>query len=55
MIMSLNEITTLVFSVLTLVFAIYGFVLLVRVAGRVTKALDVYIEKNGSRNPKDDA
>lgn len=44
--MSLNEITTLVFSVLTLVFAVYGFVLFARMAGRVTRALDIYIEKN---------
>ncbi len=42
--MSLNEITTLAFSVITLIFAIYGFVILVRVASRVTRALDVYIE-----------
>lgn len=44
--MSLNEITTLVFSVLTLVFAVYGFVLFARMAGRVIKALDIYIENN---------
>jgi hypothetical protein len=44
--MSLNEITTLVFSVLTLVFAVYGFVLFARMANRVVRALDVYIAKN---------
>lgn len=51
--MSLNEITTLAFSVLTLIFAVYGFVLLVRVAGRVTRALDIYIENNSRNSPKD--
>ncbi len=51
--MSLNEITTLAFSVITLLFAIYGFVIVVRVAGRVTKALDVYIEKNGKKESGD--
>ncbi|MFZ1729493.1 MAG: hypothetical protein WBQ23_05835 [Bacteroidota bacterium] len=44
--MSLNEITTLIFSVLTLVFAIYGFALFARMASRVIRALDVYIAKN---------
>lgn len=44
--MSLNEITTLVFSVLTLVFAIFGFTLFARMANRVIRALDVYIAKN---------
>ena len=44
--MSLNEITTLIFSVLTLVFAIYGFVLFARMAGRVIRALDIYIARN---------
>lgn len=44
--MSLNEITTLVFSVLTLVFAVYGFALFARMAGRVIKALDIYIENH---------
>jgi hypothetical protein len=44
--MSLNEITTLIFSVLTLIFAIYGFALFARMAGRVIRALDIYISKN---------
>jgi hypothetical protein len=44
--MSLNEITTLVFSVLTLIFAIYGFTLFARMAGRVIRALDIYIARN---------
>lgn len=44
--MSLNEITTLVFSVLTLIFAIYGFALFARMAGRVIRALDIYIARN---------
>ncbi|MBE0644739.1 MAG: hypothetical protein IH600_11715 [Bacteroidetes bacterium] len=44
--MSLNEITTLIFSVLTLIFAIYGFTLFARMAGRVIRALDLYIAKN---------
>ncbi len=44
--MSLNEITTLVFSLLTLVFGVYGFVLFARMANRVIRALDVYIGKH---------
>lgn len=44
--MSLNEITTLVFSVLTLVFAVWGFTLFAKMAHRVIRALDVYIGKN---------
>jgi hypothetical protein len=44
--MSLNEITTLVFSVLTLVFAIWGFTLFAKMAHRVIRALDVYIGKH---------
>jgi hypothetical protein len=44
--MSLNEITTLIFSVLTLIFAIYGFALFARMASRVIRALDVYIARN---------
>ena len=44
--MSLNEITTLVFSILTLVFAVYGFVLFAKMANRVIRALDVYIGKH---------
>lgn len=44
--MSLNEITTLVFSILTVVFAVYGFVLFARMANRVIRALDVYIGKH---------
>lgn len=44
--MSLNEITTLIFSILTLVFALYGFFLFVRVANRIVRALDVYIDRN---------
>ncbi|HOJ02515.1 MAG TPA: hypothetical protein PK916_00815 [Bacteroidota bacterium] len=47
--MSINEITTLVFSVVTLLFALYGFILLVRVGSRVIRALDVYIAKNESK------
>jgi hypothetical protein len=42
--MSLNEITTIIFTVLTLLFAVYGFVLFVRVAQRVVRALDIYID-----------
>jgi hypothetical protein len=49
--MSLNEITTIAFSVLTLLFAVYGFILMVRVASRVMKALDVYIENNRKGPP----
>ncbi len=44
--MSLNEITTLLFSVLTLIFAVWGFILFARMANRVLRALDVYIAKN---------
>ena len=44
--MSMNEITTLVFSVLTLIFAVYGFALFARMANRVVRALDIYIGKN---------
>lgn len=45
--MSLNEITTLVFSILTLVFAVWGFALFAKMANRVIRALDVYIGKHG--------
>ena len=41
--MSLNEITTWAFTVLTLIFVLYGFIILVRIAGRLTRALDLYI------------
>lgn len=44
--MSLNEITTIVFTALTLLFAVYGFALFVRIAQRVVKALDIYIARN---------
>ncbi len=44
--MSLNEITTLVFSILTLVFAVWGFALFARMANRAIRAMDVYIMKN---------
>jgi hypothetical protein len=44
--MSINEITTLVFSVLTVVFVVYGFILFVKIAHRLLRALDVYIAKH---------
>lgn len=44
--MSINEITTLVFSVLTLLFAVWGFMLFAKMAHRVIRALDVYIGKH---------
>ena len=44
--MSLNEITTLVFSVLTLIFAVWGFALFAKMANRIIRALDLYISKN---------
>ncbi|MCB2204880.1 hypothetical protein KQI65_09020 [bacterium] len=49
--MSLNEITTLIFTVLTLVFAVWGFSLFARMAGKVIRALDVYIAKNSDDAP----
>jgi uncharacterized metal-binding protein len=50
--MSLNEITTLLFSALTLIFAVWGFALFAKMANRVNRALDVYIAKN--RNETDE-
>lgn len=50
--MSLNEITTLVFSLLTLVFVIYGFILFVRIAHRLIRALDLYIIRHGGSSPE---
>ena len=47
--MSLNEITTLLFSVLTLLFAVWGFALFAKMANRVIKALDVYIARNATQ------
>lgn len=46
--MSLNEITTLLFSALTLIFAVWGFALFAKMAHRVNRALDVYIAKNAT-------
>jgi hypothetical protein len=51
--MSLNEITTLVFSVLTLVFAVWGFSLFARMANRAIRAMDVYIAKHGGTGTAD--
>jgi hypothetical protein len=51
--MSLNEITTLVFSVLTLVFAVWGFALFAKMANRVIRALDMYIDSKQSLPEKD--
>ncbi|MBN1447290.1 MAG: hypothetical protein JXA28_05110 [Bacteroidetes bacterium] len=51
--MSLNELTTLVFSVLTLVFAVWGFALFAKMANRVIRALDIYIGRNQSLPEKD--
>jgi hypothetical protein len=44
--MNLNEISSYVFTAMTLVFGIYGFVLVVRVSHRLMRALDIYIRKN---------
>jgi hypothetical protein len=46
--MNLNEISSYVFTAMTLVFGIYGFVLVVRVSHRLIKALDIYIGRNNS-------
>lgn len=50
--MSLNEITTLLFSALTLIFAVWGFALFAKMANRVNRALDVYIAKNAGDTDK---
>lgn len=44
--MNLNEISSYIFTAMTLVFGIYGFVLVVRVSHRLVKALDIYIRQH---------